>query len=86
MSKKILTLIFLIATVLNLSACSQNSAQHNKNVDNNTQRQVSKKLTANNLTKTSQASAITMYAAMNYKGKWQDAYKQATKKTPKHQH
>ncbi|AKG67196.1 hypothetical protein [Lactobacillus helveticus] len=80
MSKKILTLIFLIATVLNLSACSQNSAQHNKNVDNNTQRQVSKKLTANNLTKTSQASAITMYAAMNYKGKWQDAYKQATKK------
>ena len=80
MSKKILTLIFLIATVLNLSACSQNSAQYNKNVDNNTQRQVSKKLTANNLTKTSQASAITMYAAMNYKGKWQDAYNQATKK------
>ena len=79
MSKKILVLIFLIATALNLSACSQNSTQHDKSVDNNTQKQVSKNLTANKLTKTSQASAITIYAAMKYKGKWQDAYKQAVK-------
>ena len=79
MSKKILVLIFLIATALNLSACSQNSTQHDKSVDNNTQKQVSKNLTANKLTKTSQASAITIYAAMKYKGKGQDAYKQAVK-------
>lgn len=79
MSKKILPLIFLIATILELSACSQNSAQHDKNVVNNTQKQVSSRLTANKLTKTSQASAITIYAAMKYKGKWQEAYKQAEK-------
>ena len=64
MSKNILVLIFFIATALHLSACSQNSTQHDKGVDNNTQKQVSKNLTANKLTKTSQASAITIYAAM----------------------
>lgn len=81
MGKKILTLIFLIITALTLSACNQNSTQSDKNIEksNNTQKHNPQKLTVNNLTAKSLSSAITIYAAMNYKGQWQDIYKQATK-------
>lgn len=82
MSKKILAIICMIATVLSLSACGQNSTNHSNKAEktDNTQKQMPEKLVVNKLTQSEQASTITVYAAMKYKGKWQQIYKQALKK------
>lgn len=82
MSKKILAIVCMIATILSLSACGQNGTNNHSNKaekTSNTQKQIPEKLVTDNLTQSEQASAITVYAAMKYKGKWQQIYKQALK-------
>lgn len=71
-----------MTAAVGLTACGNNSSANN--TENNkqakqTQKKTSLKLTNKSLTNTKEASAITTYAAMKCKGRWQDVYQKAKK-------
>ncbi len=81
MRKKILATFCLIATAAGLTACSQKKQINHQNMEKSSvaQKQAPTRLIVKELGDKEKASAITIYGAMNYKGAWQTAYKDAVK-------
>lgn len=79
MSRKIFAMICLITATVGITACSNNSGAENNKQVKQTQKKTSPKLRVKELTNPEQASALTTYAAIKYKGRWQEVYQKADK-------